>query len=204
MVISSAMAAGFSYTMQNGWTGGLEARRIPLVEELLPHQLLLLFSEGSMTTELELLSNDRVEAEVRFNGPARLSRADADFLGASPDDPAIEREVWLNAGEKRLLYARTLIPVAMLDPFVKAALDEKGSEPLGRVLASNGILFAKERLEIGVVRCPVASRDLDLPEHTPLFARRYILFNKGERGWIIKAAVTEIFSPGLLSAGLTN
>jgi len=198
------MAADFSYTLISDWTGGLEARHIPVVEGLLPHQLLLLFSEGSMTTELELLSNERVEAEIRFNGPAALSRADADFLGALPGDAAIEREVWLNAGEKRLLYARTLIPLAMIDRDVKAALDEKGSEPLGRVLASNGILFAKERLEIGVVRCPVASRDLDLPEGTPLFARRYILFNRGSQGWIIKAAVTEIFSPGLIGAGLSN
>lgn len=198
------MATGFSYSLIEDWTGELKARRMPFLEGLLPHQLLLLFSEGSMTTELELLSNRRVEAEIRFNGPAALSDAEADFLGAASGDEATEREVWLNAGAKRLLYARTLIPVKMIDQEVKAALDEKGSEPLGRVLASNGILFAKERLEIGIVRCPGATKDLLLPEETPLFARRYILFNKGTGGWIIKAAVTEIFSPELVGAGLRN
>jgi len=204
MVISHVMATGFSYTLIKDWTDALEARHIPLLEGLLPHQLLLLFSEGSMTTELELLSDGRVEAEIRFNGPTALSAAEADFLGARHGNDAIEREVWLNAGEKRLLYARTLIPVNMIDRFVKAALDEKGSEPLGRVLSSNGILFAKERLEIGIVRCPAASKDLNLPEQTPLFARRYILFNRGAHGWIIKAAVTEIFSPELIGAGIRN
>lgn len=204
MVISLLMASGFSYTLIKDWTGALEARHVPFVEGLLPHQLLLLFSEGSMTTELDLLSNERVEAEIRFNGPTALSGAEADFLGAKPGDDAIEREVWLNAGEKRLLYARTLIPMNMMDRDVKAALDEKGSEPLGRVLSSNGILFAKERLEIGIVRCPAASKDLNLPAQTPLFARRYILFNRGAHGWIIKAAVTEVFSPELIGAGLRN
>lgn len=194
------MVRALSYTLIGRWLGAEEARTAPLLAALLPHQLLLLFSEGSMTVELELLSGARVDAEVVFTGCSPLRSEDAAFVGARPGQEAIEREVWLTAAGRRLLCARTLIPSGMIDERVRASLDEQGSEPLGRVLASMGVLFAKEGLEVGIVRSEAASRELGLAEQTPLFARRYILFNGGGDSWTIKAAVTEIFSPALIPA----
>ncbi len=198
------MAKGYSYVLLKEWLGAEEARCSPLIEGLLPHQKLLLFSEGSMTLELELLTRSRVEAEVRFTGEALLTGEEASCLGAAPGGKATEREVWLTAGGRKLLYARTLIPVDMIEPKLYQALYGNGkaeSEPLGRVLAENGILFGKERLEIGVVKCPPVSLELGAAPETPLFARRYVLFNGNEERWTIKAAVAEIFSPEL--TGLT-
>lgn len=203
MIISHLMAKGYSYALLKEWLGAEKARRSPFIEGLPTHQKLLLFSEGSMTVELELITRSRVEAEVRFTGETALSPEEAVCLGAAPGAKTTEREVWLTAGGRKLLYARTLIPAEMIDPAVHEALygSKAGSEPLGRVLAENGILFAKERLEIGVVKSPSVSLELGVPAETPLFARRYILFNGNAGRWIIKAAVAEIFSPEL--AGLT-
>jgi len=169
-----------------------------LLDGLKAHEKLLLFSEGSMTLELELLTGSRVDVELKMRGVRPLSGEEAGFLGVGAGGSALEREVWLVAGGQKLLYARTLIPADCIAPELRRALDEKSSEPLGRVLASMGVLFAKERLEAAIVKCEAASTELGLAPDSALYARRYILFNKGEGGWVIKAAVTEVFSPALV------
>lgn len=192
------MGKGFSMSLLAGWFSPLSAARTALLSELLAHEKLLLFSEGSMTLELELLTGKRVDVELRFMGERALSGEEAEFLGVEPASPAMEREVWLVAAGTKLLYAHTLIPLGCLDDEVRKALDENSSEPLGRVLTSKGILFAKERLEAGIVRCEAASTDLEMDVESSLYARRYILYNRGAKGWVIKAAVTEVFSPELI------
>ncbi|MBZ0221128.1 MAG: chorismate pyruvate-lyase family protein [Candidatus Methylomirabilis sp.] len=205
------MAKGYSYSLLKEWLGAEEARNSPFIEGLLPHQKLLLFSEGSMTVELELLTRARVEAEVRLTGDTLLTPEEASCLQAAPGSKATEREVWLKAGGRKLIYARTLIPSNMIDPKLFEALYGSGkgagqnySEPLGRVLAENGILFGKERLDIGIVRSPSVSLELGAPAETPLFARRYVLFNGSAERWIIKAAVAEIFSPELAALSVRS
>lgn len=198
MVISPVMGKGFSLTLQGSWLAPNDAASSSFLADLAAHEKLLLFSEGSMTLELELLTGKRVDVELKYMGERALSAEEADFLGVEPNKTAMEREVWLVAGGNRLLYAHTLIPDTCIDADVKKALDEMSSEPLGRVLTSKGILFAKERLEAGRVRCVAASLDLGLDADAILYARRYILYNRGCQGWVIKAAVTEVFSPGLV------
>jgi chorismate-pyruvate lyase len=194
------MGKGFSLTVLGGWLSPSSAGASHLLNGLLAHEKLLLFSEGSMTLELELLTGKRVGVELKLQDERALSREEAEFLGVDPASPAMEREVWLIAGGTKLLYAHTLIPAQCLDAEVRKALDENSSEPLGRVLTSKGILFAKERLEAGVVKCEAASTDLEMDAGSALYARRYILYNKGIKGWIIKAAVTEVFSPSVVGA----
>ena len=200
MVISQLMGKGFSLTVLDGWLAPSSADASRLLNGLLAHEKLLLFSEGSMTLELELLTGKRGSVELKLRDERALSGEEAEFLGVEPGALALEREVWLVAGGTKLLYAHTLIPVQCLDKEVGRALDEKSSEPLGRVLSSKGVLFAKERLEAGVVKCEAASTELGLDRGASLYARRYILYNKGTLGWVIKAAVTEVFSPTLVGA----
>lgn len=200
MVISPLMEKDFSLSVIEGWLSPSRAAASSLLSSLQAHEKLLLFSEGSMTLELELLTGKRVGVELKLRGERALSAQEAEFLGVDPASPALEREVWLVAGGAKLLYAHTLIPVQCLDDEVRRALEEDSSEPLGRVLSSKGILFAKERLEAGVVKCEAASTDLGLDPDASLYARRYILYNRGTRDWIIKAAVTEVFSPCLVGA----
>lgn len=198
MVISPVMGKGFSLTLQGSWLAPVDPTSSCFLAGLAAHEKLLLFSEGSMTLELELLTGKRVDVELKYLGERGLSVEEADFLDVEPGETAMEREVWLVAGGSRLLYAHTLIPNRCIDSDVKKALDDMSSEPLGRVLTSKGILFAKERLEAGRVRCETAALDLGMEADTTLYARRYILYNRGGQGWVIKAAVTEVFSPGLV------
>lgn len=193
------MGKGFSVTLLGSWLSPSDASSSSFLQGLAAHEKLLLFSEGSMTLELELLTGKRIDVELRLMGERPLDKGEAGFLGVKEGDPAMEREVWLLAGGERLLYAHTLIPLECIDRGVKEALDQMSSEPLGRVLTSKGVLFAKERLEAGLVLCEAASVDLGLSTESALYARRYILYNRSGAGWVIKAVVTEVFSPRLVS-----
>lgn len=192
------MGKGYSMSVLAGWLSPLSAARTSPFTGLLAHELLLLFSEGSMTLELELMTGKRVDVELEFMGERGLSPEEAGFLGVGPGDSALERKVWLVAGGERLIFAHTLIPVECVDPEVKMALDAERAEPIGRVLASKGVLFAKERLEAALVKCDAAAQGLGMGPGEALYARRYILYNRGTDGWVIKAAVTEVFSPELV------
>lgn len=195
------MTKRFSYTLLREWFEAEEDRERPELRGLKPHQKLLLLSDGSMTLDLELLYGSMVEVEVKYKGVSSITDEEADFLDENPEDSAMEREVWLTVNGKRLVYAHSLIPIACIEEGLKGELEKYSDEPLGRVLNSNKVFFSKERLQVGIVRCESAASDLGITPDIPFIARRYILFNKEtpER-WIIKAAVTEVFSPEIISS----
>ncbi len=199
------MTTRFSYTLLRDWAGAQGGAELPELEGLEPHQRLLLLSDGSMTLDLELLFGSPVEVEIKFSGTASLSAPDAAYLEEDEGASAQEREVWLTVRGRRLVYARSLIPAGRISDGLRAALDEHTGEPLGRVLTSNRVFFAKKKLDVAVVTCAAASKDLGVAPETPLLARRYVLYNTDDAGnWIIKAAVTEVFSPEIVSARLLN
>lgn len=193
-----------SYTFIKGWVKPGE-RAEPAWWEKLPFaQRLLLLSDGSMTINLELFSGagERVEADVMFSGVCALDADTAACLEEAVGKPALKREVWLKAGGKRLICARTVIPIDNASKGLIAVLeDEKDPQPLGRILRDRNIAFAKDKIELSVLSCPRVCGDTGLPDSTPLTARRYVLFTKpGDAGLTVKAAVTEIFSPELIAA----
>lgn len=205
MVISGLMTTRFSYTLLRDWFRADLERDRPELDGILPHQKLLLLSDGSMTLDLELLYNSKVGVEVRFKGTSPLPGEDASYLEEKPGEDAMEREVWLTVDNRRLVYAHTLIPLSCIEGGLKEELERYANEPLGRVLNANRVFFTKEKLEVGVVRCPTAAGDLGAPASIPFIARRYILSNReAASGWIIKASVTEIFSPGLVTSDFTK
>ncbi|MBI1912274.1 MAG: chorismate lyase [Deltaproteobacteria bacterium] len=195
------MATDFSYTLLREWFKAEEERDRPELKGLAPHQKLLLLSDGSMTLDLELLSGSRVEIELKHKGIKKLSGEDASYLCEPTGTEAMEREVWLTVNKKRLVYAYSLIPLNCIKYDLKQELEKYSGEPLGRVLSSRKIFFEKEKLEVSIVRCETASRDLKIPQDTAMIARRYILFNKEDEGsWVIKASVTEVFSPEIIAS----
>jgi chorismate--pyruvate lyase len=160
----------------------------------------LLLSEGSLTLHLERILGTPVEVEVSRTAYAPLGPDEASYLEESPQQDAMEREVWLTSGEKKLVYARTVIPVACMEEGLMEVL-KQGGEPLGRILSSKNIPFTKDGLEVGIIRCQGAASDLGIDPEKPLFARRYRLMSRKESGqWNIKASVTEVFSPELVCA----
>ncbi len=199
------MPIRFSYTLLRDWFRAEMERDRPELNGILPHQKLLLLSDGSMTLDLELLYNSKVEVEVKFKGASPLPEEDAFYLEEKTDEAAMEREVWLTVDGKKLVYAHTLIPLSRIGGGLKRELERNANEPLGRVLTTNKVFFTKEKLEVGVVRCCSAAEELGSPASTPFIARRYILSNREASGaWIIKASVTEIFSPSLVSSDFTK
>ncbi len=194
------MPMNFSYTLKGGWLSA-EKGFCSELNGLLPHQKLLLLSDGSLTLELELLWRSIVEVEVKFKGTTTLSKEAADYLEEAPDKEAMEREVWLTIEGKRLVYAHSIIPLHCIESGLKEALEAHSGEPLGRVLNTRKVFFSKKKLEVGLVICHSASLDLGIDEASPLIARRYMLYNsEGPGKWIIKAAVTEVFSPEIISS----
>ncbi len=181
-----------------------------------------------MTLALEDFAGSTIHAELIKKGRITLSKEISDYIGlprSKEASEALEREVWLTAGSRRLVYARTLIPLECIDARLLDLLEDKSNEPMGRVLGSRNIPFSKKKLELGTLRCPPLAANLELDPDTPFIARRYVLFNdkgagrhsmpgsprragnprraEGSRGpenkaWSIKAAVFEVFSPELL------
>jgi len=194
------MTTGFSYTLVRDWASARPGMALPALAGLKPHQKLLLLSDGSMTLDLELLFGSAVEVEVERSAVTPLSAIDAAYLDEDESMEVTEREVWLTVGGRKLVWAHTLIPTLCVSPEIKEALDTHSGEPIGRVLNEKKVFFSKSRLEVGVVACAHAAKGLNLPPDTLLVARRYILSNRQGRDWLIKAAITEIFSPEIISA----
>ena len=199
------MSKRFSYKLLRDWFGAENERNRPELDGILPHQKLLLLSDGSLTLDLELLYGSKVGVEVKYKGTGPLPEQAAGYLNEKAGTEAMEREVWLTVEGKKLVYAHTLIPLSCIESGLKEELERNANEPLGRVLSSNKVFFSKERLEVGVVRCRSAAIELGSPDSTPFIARRYILSNIKPTGeWVIKASVTEIFSPALVSSDFTK
>lgn len=195
------MSVKFSYRLLVNWFDALSGRTRPEISALAAHQVLLLLSDGSMTYDLELLYGAPTEAAVLLNKTSSIAAAASKYLQVEAEEEAVERIVWLKVNGKKLVYAHSIIPLASVSVQLLKELDARSDEPLGRVLISKKIFFTKDRLEVAVVKCESAERALGLKKDTPLMARRYILSGgKGRSGEAVKAAVTEIFSPEVITA----
>lgn len=189
----------FNYAILKDWFSAEEEKDRPELTGLLPHQKLLLLSDGSMTLDLELLWRSMVEVELKFQGLTKLG-SEAAYLEEGTGKDALEREVWLTVEDKRLVYAHSVIPLDRIEDAILNDILANSTEPLGRVLTTRKVFFAKKKLEVGVVACESAAADLGIDARTPLIARRYILYNNSSpTEWVIKAGVTEIFSPEIIS-----
>lgn len=188
------------YTFLEDWVSSKDLEKTFWTSTLPEDKKELLLGEGSLTLQLEALFGSPVEVEVRSTSYSALEPDEASYLDEGPDEESMEREVWLRVGGKRLVYARTLIPLTRMESSLMEVLKD-GGEPLGKILSTKKIPFTKDRLEIGIVRCERAAKELGIDSERALFARRYRLLSQSEAGlWNIKASVTEVFSPELISA----
>ncbi|HHL40927.1 MAG TPA: chorismate lyase [Deltaproteobacteria bacterium] len=188
-----------SYTLVEPWREFADGHPPCEPAGLGPNQRLLLLSDGSLTLHLETLFSAPVRVELKHNGPCTLDAALARYLDVTPGAESLEREVWLTVEGRRLVYAHSVIPLRCTEPELLEAL-RQGAEPIGRVLSARNTPVAKDRIEVGRVMCPKAARELGLDGTAVFEAKRYRLVNgRPEGGWIIKAALTEIFSPALMA-----
>ncbi len=181
-----------------GWTGAGESGNDSRLTALKPSQLVLLTSDGSLTDMLEVLCNSKVEAEIKSSRSGTLGVAQSEFLGMEPGTAAIERNVWLKAGGRKLVYAHSIVPSSLLAKDL--ADDISGTEiPMGRILKGYYPFSMKDRIEIGIVLSDDIAGNLAIPPDTPLWARRYRLsVLSPERNGSVRAMITEVFSLDLL------
>lgn len=148
-----------------------------------------LIGDDSLTLRLQSRCSNFAVAHVRQRW-ARPLPDEAVLLKLRPHQTALVREVWLQCGDIRLVFARSVLPRASLYGAWRK-LGALGSRPLG------ALLFGDRK----VVRTPLAFRKL--PCHHPisrrigqagLWARRSVFMQSGRA-----ILVTEVFLPGVLA-----
>ena len=194
------------YSIAPGWKWVSDKEAVGLCERLnmLPQHRLLLLSDGSLTRFLEALSGSPVDVEIKNHETRRLNKEEAAYLEVIASQDAIVRDVWLIQNRKKLVYARSVFPLAGLD---KDFLNKIATsiEPLGRSLTEQGLLTFKDKLAICAVHCSDINNLLNLASRAILWAKRYRLTaDAASGGKCITASVTEIFSPELVGKPSLN
>lgn len=180
-----------------GWQKALDWKKSLDPESLKKGFIRLLLLRGSLTKRLEALSGSAIEAELRFALRRALSRDEGAYLMASPGEDSIEREVWLKAGGKRLVYARSVFPSSLTGGKFSRVL-KTSRKPIGSVLSLENIGVRREAFELAVIRDKKISKGFGLKKEVSLFGRRYRLIGlEGNGAKRIKGIVVEVFSPSL-------
>ncbi len=188
----------FSFSLINGWRRPHELMESGPLALLSPGERMLVFSDGSLTLLLEALLKSASGVEVRLNAVSTITEEAASYLSEDIGADVIEREIWLMAGAIRQVYARSIIPSAAIEGWLRDDLTD-GVKPIGRILYERGIPVLKEAVELSLIRSAQVAEELNISPDTPLVSRRYRLVNRRESGgWIIKAMVQEVFSPTLV------
>jgi chorismate--pyruvate lyase len=147
-----------------------------------------LIGDDSLTRRLQSRCSNFAVTHVRQRW-ARPLPDEATLLELRPQQTALIREVWLQCGETRMVFARSILPRASLFGSWRR-LGALGARPLGAVL------FGDRK----VVRMPLSFRKL--ADHHPisqrigqagLWARRSVFKQSGRA-----ILVTEVFLPGVL------
>ncbi len=123
----------------------------------------------------------------------------AAYLQAPEGADALARGVWIKAHTRPLIYAFSLIPIDSVDKDLLDILAGEAIEPMGRTLSNNKIPFVKDNMEAGVIQCASVAEGLGFTADKAFFARRYVLTGKKAGTIAIKAAITEVFSPELIT-----
>jgi len=188
---------GLQYTILHPWLRQGAVRTA--FSGLTPQEVFLLTSPDSMTRLLEEIYGVDIEVRPRLRERREMDNQSAAYLQTACGGEALARGVWIKAHCRPLIYAFSLIPIDSVDKTLLDILEGRNLEPIGRTLNSSGIPFTKQTLEAGVILCPTVAHGLGLADKKPFFARRYILTGEKEGAMAIKAAITEVFSPELIS-----
>jgi chorismate-pyruvate lyase len=157
----------------------------------------ILSSDGSLTLDLEQRFKADVGVELQEVRSCCIRPELAEYLGVKPFEEALERDVWLTSEGKRLIYARSVMPLSCVRQGLLPLL-KGGDRPLGRILSNEGIDFSKDSMEFAIIDGQGQDLEFGLEPAAMYVARRYRLFKRASDGWIINAVVTEVFTPWLI------
>lgn len=180
-----------------GWQKAPDWKKSLDPESLEKGFIRLLLLRGSLTRRLEALSGSVVKVELRKVLRRPLDKDEGAYLMASPGEDSIEREVWLKAGGKRLVYARSVFPSSLTGKKFSRVL-KTSRKPLGSVFSLENIGVRREAFELAVITDKKISKGFGLKKEVSLFGRRYRLIGlAGNGAKRIKGIVVEVFSPSL-------
>lgn len=152
--------------------------------QLSPSWQLLLLSDGSTTRNLQLISGDRVSADIINTGPVLLEGENAPASVAALELPTLRRQVWLKSAKgDRLAYGVTWWNQQQFE----STLTEP-SRPIGANLSDRRIELYRELLGLFLGESAALSEGFGQPG--PFWGRHYMLWHQQRP----LAAVYEVFS----------
>ncbi len=156
------------------------------------------YEPHSLTRRLARLCGEEVTVGLLRHGWRRPFRDEPPLLGLGPQEKALVRQVRLQCGDRRLVFAHSVIPRATLTgPFRRLA--SLGTRPLADILFTSPAVVREAmefaRLTPALALHRLARQALDLPEGGELWCRRSRFRLRGH-----PLLVTEVFAPAIAEA----
>ncbi len=161
----------------------------------------LIVSTSSLTTAIEALYGSHLSVEVNESAcEVLIDDYLSDYLGLPLGSTALEREVYLCVGGRRVVYAHSVFALSAGEEETALRAMLASNEPLGRSLAARNVPFEKDKLEVALVEDGELTLDGN-GSKAPLIARRYRLFSSEGSDININGALIEVFAPTLIRVG---
>src|SRR4030067_342202 len=167
----------YNITISGKWMDGSEFLSVCSSDLDAPTRVLLL-SDGSLTLLLNASLLSSVRLQRLRQEEVSLDRDMAEYIEAEPGQTVIDRDVWLMNGEKRVVYANSILPTSLMRDEIYNEI-AKGDTPIGTLLSEQSILTRRDRLQIGRVMSLGVCMRVGLPDATVLWARPYRLHKGG-------------------------
>ncbi|MHB8483557.1 MAG: chorismate--pyruvate lyase family protein [Nitrospiria bacterium] len=193
ILYSTAMNPPFSLACRKFWPDHQSFINDSKKSNLSPLIRILLTSGGTLTNGLQSLLMGPVYLEVANQMIIEIDNETAQFLGLKEQEKAIFREVWLlNDQKKRMVYARSYLPMNSLDPFLLQQVQLK-SRAIGDLIDSSNLPSLKDKMTFSKIESAFLAGAFDIPEETSMWSRRYRLIVQN----CLLASIQEFFSPFL-------
>lgn len=179
--------------LEDSWFDLDELDKHHLLKPLSPTARLLLTSDGSMTQMLEALTFSSASMDIERQGLLPAGHQLPELISASDTKEVLDREAWLYAGGKKLIYAHSLLTVSEGNETAIDSIKET-NKPLGKVLREDCVKTLRTSCRIGTVKSSGISTSFGIDPETILWARYYRL--NTDSG--IDGIIFELFSPELL------
>lgn len=180
----------YDITISGKWMDGSEFLSTCSSDPVDAPTRMLLLSDGSLTLLLNASLRSPVSLQRLRQEEVGLDMEMAEYIEAEAGQRVIDRDVWLMSGNKRLVYANSILPTSLMRDDIYNEIT-RGDTPIGTLLSEQSVLTRRDRLQIGRVRSKEITAELGLPEDAVLRARRYRLHTEGG----FKGAILEVFSP---------
>jgi chorismate-pyruvate lyase len=129
-------------------------------------------TDGSVTYLLEVMTKQHIDVVTGIQEVGVATEAEAKLLGIRLNDPVNHREVVLEVSGKPYVFARSLAPIDLIPPGMKADLI-RADIPIGRILRKHKLETRRDILNIGIKKGEGIFNDI------PVLSREYNIIHGG-------------------------